>query len=383
MLESFERFLAQMPRTLEQLNAAIEKYPDSHDAILSVTAIGNEHTVPILLHRYREDYGVTEPTLPPGLIQGFVCTRVHLVDALRTITNTDQGMYYPRWAAWWEANKGLSQHQWMLNGFAAQGLHVAEPMDERFALELIETAGRWDDYRSFNARRLLAAESPEARAKWVELAAESENRYSRLGAVDVLSQIDKSGHEDLLRRLASDSDLDVRREALSTLNDRLRVFRLASAEHILLRCPRNGDEIRSVSFVGDTIVEVTSKGKARGLDASDLHALWSRIVSPGLGDRAVVIGDHVILASFEGDLLALGDGGRVLWRKKSDGTDESDIRRLVRRGEDIFVMRRDSVELLNSSTGEPLSNIPHGDTVRDVAADEASTFFIDDAGLHQ
>jgi hypothetical protein len=213
-------------RTLDQLHAILRECRDPHDAYLSVAEIGNEGTVPLPLERYRLDYGASEPVLPRGVHEGFICTRFHLVDALRTITNTDQGIYYPRWAVWWKANKGFSQHQWILNGFTEQGLHVSEPMDERFALELIEVMGRgFDDrgfvYRAANAGRLLANERPELRAGWVERASASEQRLRRLGVVAVLSRIETTGHEDILRRLAADSDMEIRSKALALLNSQL------------------------------------------------------------------------------------------------------------------------------------------------------------------
>jgi len=226
--EQMANHLALQARTLEQAHAILRNCRNPHDLYVGVTRTGNKETVPLLLERYRLDYGTTEPVLPPGMSEGFVCTRVHLIDALRTITNTDQGLYYPRWAGWWEANKRLSQHQWMLNGFAAQGLHVSEPIDERFALELMEVVGRGVnyhggpgfDYRSVNAERLLAVQKAGPRARWVERAAASPQRLHRLAAVAILCEVDTVGHEDVLRRLAADSDAEVSRGALTTLSRR-------------------------------------------------------------------------------------------------------------------------------------------------------------------
>ena len=209
--------------TLEQIHDHLRKYSGLHDDYLYAATLGNEETVPLLLQRFRLDYGPLEPAPPPGTIPGFDCSQVHLVDALRSITNTDQGMYYPRWAAWWEANKGSSQHRWILDGFGAEGLHVVEPLDERFALELIEVMGRGPAYRILNAKRLLAVAPPEQRAGWLVYASGSEQRFRRLGAIVALTQIDTVGHDDLLRKLATDSDLEIRQNAIAALDNRPRV----------------------------------------------------------------------------------------------------------------------------------------------------------------
>ena len=80
-----------------------------HDAYLSLIGFGNDKSLPLLLDRLRLDYGESEPVVPAGVKLGFVCAQIHLVDAIRYITNTDQGMFYPRWAKWWELNRGYSR----------------------------------------------------------------------------------------------------------------------------------------------------------------------------------------------------------------------------------------------------------------------------------
>jgi hypothetical protein len=193
---------------------------DSHDDYASAIYIGNEQTVPLLLERLRRDYGATEPIPPPGRQFGFVCTQVHLVEALRTITNTDQGMFYPRWAKWWDANHGLPRDTWIRNGFFEAGLHPVSPADERFGLELIELLAGKCSYRAINAQRLLARERVEQRAAWVATAARSEKPQRRLGALKVLVEIDKGGAQELIRTLTNDSDREISDLAVSTLRER-------------------------------------------------------------------------------------------------------------------------------------------------------------------
>ena len=194
---------------------------DPHDDYISAIYIGNEETVPLLLERLRQDYGATEPTPRPGFIAGFVCTQVHLVDALRTITNTDQGMFYPGWARWWETNRELPRDTWIRNGFVEAGLHPLDPPDEKFALELIEAqAGERSYYLSTNARRLLARQDAEQRTAWAAAAAQSEKPRLRLGALRLLAGINTKWAEGLIRALTDDSDGEIRDLAAEILRER-------------------------------------------------------------------------------------------------------------------------------------------------------------------
>ncbi len=54
----------------------------------------NEETVPLLLERLRQDFWASEPSHPSGTGMALDCAQVHLIDALRAIINTDQGMFY-------------------------------------------------------------------------------------------------------------------------------------------------------------------------------------------------------------------------------------------------------------------------------------------------
>jgi hypothetical protein len=381
--EKTPRSLKAQRVALEQLHDILRKYPEPHDAYISIAAIGNEETVPLLLERFRLDYGPLElePTL--GVMHGFICTQVHLVDALRTITNTDQGMYYPRWAAWWEANRSLSEHRWILDGFTSADMHVTDPVDEKFGLELIELLGREHSYRAFNANRLLEYARPDLRAEWVARASESAERSRRLGAIAVLRQIDTTGREDLLRRLAADSDVEVRGDALTALNDRLRNAPSSSTgARILLRGSRE-NWIRAVFFAGDLLVAAFRDGTVQALDARSLQTRWTRRVTPGAGDQVVVAEDRVILASQEGDLVSLDWQGRELWHRDA-GDENNEIRRLIHRGDEVVVVHLRSLEQLELKTGKigkAKFTIPAADFITDADSSQSFGFFIDGWGL--
>lgn len=191
-----------------------------HDAYLLLITLANKETVPLLLERLRIDYGPTEPVPPAGKQFGFVCTHVHLVDALRSTTNTDQGMFYPRWKSWWDTHQNLTRLQWILEGFKEGGLHVIDPPDEQFGLELIRALTDRREYYSLNALRLLRRSSTSGRRAWVRSAASSDQRELRLGALRDLERIDTSGNLELIRTLSGDEDQEIRELADQLLKQR-------------------------------------------------------------------------------------------------------------------------------------------------------------------
>jgi len=366
---------------LAQLHDSLRKHSNLHNEYFEIAAMGNEESVPLLLERLRLDYGSLQRGDPSGVGVGFDCAQVHLVDALRAITNTDQGMYYPRWLSWWEANRGLPQQRWIHDGFAAKGLHIVEPADEQFGLELIEIIGRDRGYLNFNARRLLADAAPEQRAKWAARAAESGQRYDQLGAIQVLSLFEIDGQDALLRRLAGDSDLEIRRQALTKLNDHLRTSLSAvpGNARILRRADKN-NWIRGVCFISDLLVVAFRNGVVEALDTRTLSKLWTRRVFSGAGDQVLVVRDRIFLAAQEGGVVALDRRGQVVWRRETD--DERDeIRRLVSRGEEIVLVRLNSVDQLDVNTGATKSTIPSDGLISDADSTYNSGFFIDGRGL--
>jgi hypothetical protein len=220
--------------------------------------------VPLLLERLRQDLGASELSRWSGTGMAFDCAQVHLIDALREINSTDQGMFYPRWAAWWEKNHSVLQRQWLLDGFAADGLHAVDPLNGQFGNELIEQMGRNHDFRSFNAAQLLADIPPEQRLKWAARASVSSVAFARLGAIEVVRQLNVSGGEDLLRTLTADSDLEVRRQALSALNEHWRHTLAALLSHArLLRSPNRTNLIREICLVGDLLITALYDGEVK------------------------------------------------------------------------------------------------------------------------
>jgi len=376
----------RMPTTLPELHRILRTSAGPHDAYLQLPETGNEQTVPLLLDRLRLDYGVSEPVEVPGWGQGIICTQGHLIDALRAITNTDQGYYYPRWAAWWKANQKLPRHRWIFDGFVAGGLHPVDPIDERFGLELVGALTSERLYFRPNARRLLASVPAVTRAGWVASAAMSDDRFHRLGALAELRDIDQTGHEDLLRTLAADSDLEIRRQALSVLNARLvkSPATRPSADGCFCRVDESG--IESVLFAGDLLI-VAAGDRVRAFDTETRRELWSRYTGQGIGELAVSDSRQVILASEGGAILALDLRGGLRWRRPADNENRTErsnnvVRKLLRYADDLVVVRSHTLERLDLNTGETKSTYKASGSIMGADATDRSMCLIDADGLH-
>ena len=371
------------PLTLDALHHILSADSDLHDEYFRAEEIGTEQTVPLLLERLRQDY----PEPKSGVRTGMVCSQLHLAVALSSITNTDQGAHYAPWAAWWKENGKLSRKRWILDGFAAAGLHVADPVDERFGLELIEVLGRIDapkDYLSRNARRLLSGVPPDARMTWVTLAAGSEQLPLRSGAVEVLRKIDTDGHGDLLTKLAADSDIGVRRRALTALNDRRSASLSADPAQGGLFCQEPADEkhqVLSVASVGKFFI-IAYDDHIAALDPATLRQAWSVPNAWQAGDLALALSDRIILASYDGDVLALDLNGRVLWHVNRGHAKANRISRLVQRGDDVVLVRKSTLEELDSRTGARKLRQRGSGTIADADSAQGVVYFILPAGLY-
>src|SRR5690349_18751163 len=115
-LKAMERW-ARLPEAQKRasLHETLRHSREPHDAYIDLIGLADETTVPVLLYRLHEDYGAFTPPLPPtpprelpatptafplppaielqpAHSSGFPCTWVHLIDALKSVTNADVGM---------------------------------------------------------------------------------------------------------------------------------------------------------------------------------------------------------------------------------------------------------------------------------------------------
>lgn len=371
------KFAAQLPKTVDELNEVLRESQEPHDTYLALLGQANEQSVPLLLNRLVLDYGTSEPQNP---YVGIICTHAHLVEVLKSITNTDQGLYYPRWAAWWDAHQTLSREQWVLDGFAAIGLHPVEPIDERFALEIIDLLGGRLDYHSYSARWLLASVSQAARERWLTLAASSGQRIRRLGVLEVLRSIDATGQEQLLRKLAADPDLEIRRRALTILNRRLRAMLSAGSARPQGFCRMVPDKYErfSASFAAGLLIVVNSEGVA-ALDTRTLRTVWGVPARSGV-TTSLTDDQAIFLVTESGTLLAIDLNGKALWQR-NHMDDAGAITRMLRQGDNLVVLREHMIEQLDAKTGATKLISQVTDTVKDADSSGRFAYFIDDHGL--
>jgi outer membrane protein assembly factor BamB len=200
----------------------------------------------------------------------------------------------------------------------------------------------------------------------------------------MLRQFGGSRSEDLLRGLTSDSDVEIRSNALTALNESLSVSLAARPEsaRILFSGAKN-NWIRGLSFSGDTLIAAFYDGSVKAFDIHTSQELWTRKVFQGAGDQIAVAGDRIILASQEGEISAFDHDGRVLWRKALLAKGE-EIQRLVPFGDEVLVVGLKSVEHVDLKTGATKSRIHAAEYVTDADADasESRAFFGDKHGLH-
>jgi len=362
-----------------------------HDIYFDIQSFGDKKAVPLLIERLRLDYSPTEPAKqPPGLPIGIDCVQIHLVEALRSLTNTDQGEDYPRWAKWWEDNRKFSQQRWDLDGFAAIGLHAVAPVGDQFALELIDVLGSKDhddrDYCRFGARRLIASVQPDKRLEWVSRAAASDQKSRRLGALEVLRSMETAGDESLIRKLTVDADIEMRRGALSILNARLRLSKsVGSSKDTRVACLVESDRsdlshLKSVSFAGDSLV-VAYDDKVTAYDPQTRRKLWSKAI-PEMSAQVLVIGEQVVFDTWKGDVFALDGRGNMLWRNDSASGKNTDVQRLLKLGDGVVVVRKRVVEQLDARTGKLKHRVDAEGEIKDADGINTSVCFVDENGLH-
>jgi len=364
---------------LARSNDELRKFAGLHDTYLTIADIGNEESVPLLLERLRLDFGASEPNLSPGIVFGGDCAQAHLVDALKTITNADQGFYYPRWAEWWKKHQNLTQRQWFLDGFASAGLDTADPINKKFGMELIGVLGQENRIRSFNAERLLGSVSPAMLSDWIAEAAGSTEGSMRLGAITEISKMETNGQEKLLRTLAADGQIKVRRQALSVLNEHLRAKITASPATEALHAIERSNGITSVIYAGDLIVVACRDGDVQGVDQRTLRPMWTVNVGGGIDDKSLFLKGRYILSSHEGFVAALDRTGKIVWQRKPK-SDNDQLEGLFAFGKDLFVFSRQSVELLDVDNGK-VKAMTRGTNIFSSAVSPAAAYFLDSGKL--
>jgi outer membrane protein assembly factor BamB len=359
------------------LHASLRANREPHDIYINVMALADETTVPLLLERFRIDHPMAAPKPEPEpapeptrvdsfpysigpvghavnrstrYIPAFSCVQGHLVDALSYATNTNRGMYFPDWKAWWDENQHKSRREWIAQGFKEAGLSPSDPIDEQFGLDLIGLLAQPRGHLPINARRLLETVSAADRLAWIEKAARSDQNARRLGAISALRDLHPAGHEDLLRTLTADTDAEVRVSALSTLNARLRQ-RLNRQKRLV----RVNGRYEPLSYAPLAVTDdlIVTAGN-HGIEAFDARSGRRRWRNPSMGGRLAIVNGRVMAAT-NGQLVGFNPQGTVAWRVLAGG-DERDrdrerVRRLFAIGDHLGVLRAGRLEWRDPDTG--------------------------------
>jgi hypothetical protein len=305
----------------EALRAAIhtalmEGAGNCRDAIGELRRIGDASSVPVLiLTLARLERG---PGFGPDDPNG---NRFYCLDALRVITNHDAGRAAHEWQAWLDRNRETPQQQWIIDGFAEEGFPAAEPVDEAFAAALVRAADPkfQPSYLRTNALRVLHRTAPGPVVAAARRLLDSPAVGDRKGVVAALDGRADDESIDLLRRAASDREIEVAENALRVLNDAIRdrspiepvrvawdVTLARAGVHILERL----DDHSVVLGIGYGIVD---EPRVVLFDLILRKVLWTYSSRSGVRTNAVRDGDRLYFVSDDRVLHCISTGGQSLW----------------------------------------------------------------------
>jgi outer membrane protein assembly factor BamB len=196
-----------------------------------------------------------------------------------------------------------------------------------------------------------------------------------------LRDIDQTGHEDLLRKLAHNSDEEIRRSGLTVLNAHLikSPSTQPSAGGSFCRVDESG--IRSVSFAGDLLI-VASDSRVRAIETETRREAWSRPIGSGIGELTLSDDQQVILGSESGALMAFDRQGRMRWSRPAGQNSTDEVKRLLRFADELLVLREHTLERLDSDTGATRATVQATDAIVGADSNGRSACWMDGAGLH-
>lgn len=303
---------------LTLLHKTLASASDPHDAVLSVAAIGNASSVPLLI-----DLLARQGAVSPGGPYLSGDTRAHCLEALQTITNQDVGRTAEDWRAWYGENKELPQEQWVRDGFAQRGLPVATPPDDAFVRALIRASDpkHQPRYLQTNALRMLRPVPGNTVVRLAKELSASGETADRRAAIAALERVDDAARLDVLRGLSKDADVEVAENALRTLNVALRSSRPAIVAETVweVRLAKAGvhvlnvlDDHTVVLGIGYGIVDKTH---VAGFDLVTQKIRWTYPTADGVRSNAVRLGDHLYFVSDDRVLHCITVTGKPVWAK--------------------------------------------------------------------
>jgi outer membrane protein assembly factor BamB len=303
---------------LTLLHKTLASASDPHDAVLSVAAIGNASSVPLLIDLLARQ-GAVSPEGP--YLSGD--TRAHCLEALQTITNQDVGRTAEDWQACYGENKELPQEQWVRDGFAQRGLPVATPPDDAFVTALIRASDpkHQPRYLQTNALRTLRPVPGNTVVRLAKELSASRETADKRAAIAALERVDDAARLDVLRGLSKDADVEVAENALRTLNVALRSSQPAIVAETVweVRLAKAGAHVLNV-LDDHTVVlgigyGIVDKTQVAGFDLVTHKIRWTYPTADGVRSNAVRLGDRLYFVSDDRMLHCISVTGKPVWAK--------------------------------------------------------------------
>lgn len=296
---------------------------DIHDPAIMLAWLGDESSVPYLIDALEGFSPIKDKSAP------IICVQEHCVEALRAITNHDVGLDYADWARWWEENKDKQREEWVADGFRKKGLPVAAPPNEVYVCALVREMADEGTFGAGNAWRILEDLPSDWLQLQVNMCSRSDDPADRLGAIAALSRIETDSAGARLAEMIKDPEAIVRESALAKTNEYLRRRPSISSDEQVLWKGSLGREIMVVAPGADeNHVFVGYEAKARIGEDSHLASFnlttkeqeWSCSCSGAVNSMPVVEKDRAYFCCDDGAVYCVAmDGGRVVWRKQTEG----------------------------------------------------------------
>ncbi len=303
---------------LAQLHKALASQGDPHDVILEIGRIGDATSVPFLIEALAK-----QGTVPREGPYGAIDTRVHVLDALQSITNQDAGRNAEDWRSWYEKNKDKTQGQWIKDGFVEHGFPVSDPPDDAFVAALIRASDPKSQprYLQTNSLRMLRTVPSDTVVRLAKPLSASKESAAKRATIVALERVDGAGRLDVLRDLTKDRDVEIAENALRALNEGLRSTLPAIDADIVwdVRLARTGvhvlnvlDDHTVVLAIGYGIVDKT---RVAGFDLLSHKIIWSYPTTAAVRFNAVRIRDHLYFVDDDRVVHCISVRGKPVWAK--------------------------------------------------------------------
>lgn len=346
--------------SLESAHAALSKPEGNHhDAGIYLKDDGDATSVPYLVTalQWQEETKAGD--------RGMVCTKAHMLGALRGIVNQNAGRNYPEWKEWWEKNKEKSREEWIHDGFRIANLPVKLPPDHDYCVALIETANGPKSYLKKNALGVLAEVPDDLLEAAIGQCMDSVKKSARLAAAHCIGELRPKGTESRLRGMLEDPEEEVRQMALTRLNEILRAGLVVSAtDHARWR-GKLGEHVTAVASGPDASHLIVGIEKARHMGLASFLACfdmvkreieWEYACSGVVNCAPVIRGGKVYFCTDDGRVTWLDSAsGKFIWANQTEGHPGSrPTNQLVFLGEQVVVTMERSLWSFDCEDGRVL-----------------------------